>query len=226
MYGETKMSVNLKKFTIITGHYGSGKTNFAANLALKAADNGEKVTVVDLDIVNPYFRSADFAELFAEKGISLSAPIYANTNLDIPALSFNIEDFMNTDGKVIIDVGGDDSGATALSRYREFLARNSNEIMGVYVINMYRYLTGTAQDAIEFMREIENASGLAISAVVNNSNLGEETTAETVEKSSAYAEEVCRLSALPLLYTVDTSGNAEVMNRFAAEILVKKIWET
>lgn len=220
------MSLNLKKFTIITGHYGSGKTNFAANLALKAADSGEKVTVVDLDIVNPYFRSADFAELFAEKGISLSAPIYANTNLDIPALSFNIEDFMNTDGKVIIDVGGDDSGATALSRYREFLDRNSDDIMGVYVINMYRYLTGTAQDAIEFMREIENASGLAISAVVNNSNLGEETTAETVEKSSAYAEEVCRLSALPLLYTVDTSGNAEVLNRFAAEILVKKIWET
>lgn len=219
------MSLNLKKYTIITGHYGSGKTNFAANLAVKAAEEGEKVTVVDLDIVNPYFRSADFAELFAKKGISLAAPLYANTNLDIPALSFNIEDFMSTDGKVIVDVGGDDSGASALARYKEFLLQNADDIEGIYVINMYRYLTGTAQDAIEFMYEIENASGLKMSAVVNNSNLGEETTAETIENSLAYADDVCRLSGLPLKYTVDTSGRAEVKNRFPAEIFVKKIWE-
>lgn len=220
------MNLKLKKYTIITGHYGSGKTNFAANLAVKAAKEGEKVTVVDLDIVNPYFRSADFAKLFAEKGITLAAPMYANTNLDIPALSFNIEEFMNTQGKVIIDVGGDDSGASALSRYREFLAQNADDIEGIYVVNMYRYLTGTAQEAIDFMREIEAASGLVMSSVVNNSNLGEETTFETIEKSSAYADEVCRLSGLPLKYTVDTSGKANVNNRLDAEIFVKKIWET
>lgn len=223
MLGETKMY--LKKYTIITGHYGSGKTNFAANLAVKAAESGEKVTVVDLDIVNPYFRSADFAELFTEKGISLAAPLYANTNLDIPALSFNIEDFMSTDGKVIVDVGGDDSGASALARYKEFLLRNADEVEGICVINMYRYLTGTASEAAGFMREIENASGIPMSSVVNNSNLGEETTAETVEKSSVYADEVCRLTGLPLKYTVDTSVGAEVKNRFPAEIYVKKIWE-
>lgn len=219
------MSLNLKKYTIITGHYGSGKTNFAANLAVKAAEEGEKVTVVDLDIVNPYFRSADFAELFAEKGIALAAPLYANTNLDIPALSFNIEDFMSAEGKVIVDVGGDDSGASALARYREFLLQNADDIEGICVINMYRYLTGTAAEAVEFMREIENASGIPMSAIVNNSNLGEETTAETIESSTAYADEVCRLTGLPLKYTVDTSAGAKVKNRFPAEIFVKKIWE-
>lgn len=219
------MSLKLKKYTIITGHYGSGKTNFAANLAVKAAEEGEKVTVVDLDIVNPYFRSADFAELFAEKGITLAAPLYANTNLDIPALSFNIEDFMSAEGKVIVDVGGDDSGASALARYREFLLQNSDDIEGICVINMYRYLTGTADEAVEFMREIENASGIPMSAIVNNSNLGEETTAETIESSTTYADEVCRLTGLPLKYTVDTSAGAEVKNRFPAEIYVKKIWE-
>lgn len=219
------MSLNLKKYTIITGHYGSGKTNFTANLAVKAAEEGEKVTVVDLDIVNPYFRSADFAELFAKKGIALAAPLYANTNLDIPALSFNIEDFMSAEGKVIVDVGGDDSGASALARYREFLLQNADDIEGICVINMYRYLTGTATEAVEFMREIENASGIPMSAIVNNSNLGEETTAETIESSTAYADEVCRLTDLPLKYTVDTSAGAEVKNRFPAEIYVKKIWE-
>lgn len=219
------MSLNLKKYTIITGHYGSGKTNFAANLAVKAAEEGEKVTVVDLDIVNPYFRSADFAELFEKKGISLAAPLYANTNLDIPALSFNIEDFMSTDGKVIVDVGGDDSGASALARYKEFLLQNADDIEGICVINMYRYLTGTAEEAVEFMREIENASGIPMSVIVNNSNLGEETIAETIESSTAYADEVCRLTGLPLKYTVDTSAGAEVKNRFPAEIYVKKIWE-
>ncbi len=219
------MSLNLKKYTIITGHYGSGKTNFTANLAVKAAEEGEKVTVVDLDIVNPYFRSADFAELFAKKGITLAAPLYANTNLDIPALSFNIEDFMEAEGKVIVDVGGDDSGASALARYKEFLLQNSDDIEGICVINMYRYLTGTAAEAVEFMREIENASGIPMSAIVNNSNLGEETTAETIENSTAYADEVSRLTGLPLKYTVDTSAGAEVKNRFPAEIYVKKIWE-
>lgn len=219
------MSLNLKKYTIITGHYGSGKTNFTANLAVKAAEEGEKVTVVDLDIVNPYFRSADFAELFAKKGITLAAPLYANTNLDIPALSFNIEDFMEAEGKVIVDVGGDDSGASALARYKEFLLQNSDDIEGICMINMYRYLTGTAAEAVEFMREIENASGIPMSAIVNNSNLGEETTAETIENSTAYADEVSRLTGLPLKYTVDTSAGAEVKNRFPAEIYVKKIWE-
>lgn len=219
------MSLNLKKYTIITGHYGSGKTNFTANLAVKAAEEGEKVTVVDLDIVNPYFRSADFAELFAKKGITLAAPLYANTNLDIPALSFNIEDFMEAEGKVIVDVGGDDSGASALARYKEFLLQNSDDIEGICVINMYRYLTETAAEAVEFMREIENASGIPMSAIVNNSNLGEETTAETIENSTAYADEVSKLTGLPLKYTVDTSAGAEVKNRFPAEIYVKKIWE-
>ncbi|MBQ8298040.1 MAG: P-loop NTPase, partial [Ruminococcus sp.] len=76
----------MKKITVITGHYGSGKTNLAVNLAVNATQEGRSVTVVDLDIVNPYFRTADFRQLFEEKGIRLIAPDYANSNLDIPSL--------------------------------------------------------------------------------------------------------------------------------------------
>ena len=80
----------MKRITLITGHYGSGKTNFAVNLALRQAAEGKKVTVVDLDIVNPYFRTADFAELFEQNGIHLEKTLYANTSLDIPAISFDL----------------------------------------------------------------------------------------------------------------------------------------
>ena len=82
--------MNFKKINIITGHYGSGKTNVSVNMALDLAAKGEKVTVVDLDIVNPYFRTADFKELFGKHDISLTVPTYANSNLDIPALGFDM----------------------------------------------------------------------------------------------------------------------------------------
>lgn len=220
------MSDKFGKITIVTGHYGSGKTNFTANLAIKAAKSGEKVTVVDLDTVNPYFRSADFGGLFENNGITLITPMYANTNLDIPALSFDIGGIFKEGGRIIIDVGGDDAGAYALGRYKKELSEYSDNLEMVYVINMYRYLTETPEEAAEFMLEIESASRMKCTGIVNNSNLGEETAAETVEKSVSYAEKVSALTGIPLLCTVDTTGGqAKVPSPFEAEIYVKKPWE-
>lgn len=108
-----------KKLTVITGHYGSGKTNFAVNLALKEAKSVKRCTVIDLDIVNPYFRTADFEELFRENGITLRAPLYANSNLDIPALNIDLRSIIDETDCVIIDVGGDDEGAKALGRFAD-----------------------------------------------------------------------------------------------------------
>lgn len=220
------MSDKFGKITIVTGHYGSGKTNFTANLAIKAAKSGEKVTVVDLDTVNPYFRSADFGGLFENNGVTLITPMYANTNLDIPALSFDIGGIFKEGGRIIIDVGGDDAGAYALGRYKKELSAYSDSLEMIYVINMYRYLTETPEEAAEFMVEIESASRMKCTGIVNNSNLGEETAAETVEKSVSYAEKVSALTGLPLLCTVDTTGGqANVPSPFEAEIYVKKPWE-
>ena len=129
----------MKKITIITGHYGSGKTNLAVNLALRLADAGEKVTIVDFDIVNPYFRTADFAKLFEERGVTLAASMYANTSLDIPAISFDMERMAYEDGYLIIDVGGDDAGAIGLGRYAEgFSAYVPDQLDMWYVVNRYR----------------------------------------------------------------------------------------
>ena len=107
----------MKRINIITGHYGSGKTNLSVNLALKAAEQGKSVAVVDLDLVNPYFRTADFRNLFEEKGIKLIAPDFANTNLDVPSVQFDVEQLASSEDCLIIDVGGDDAGAAALGRY-------------------------------------------------------------------------------------------------------------
>ena len=109
----------MKRITLITGHYGSGKTNFAVNLALRQAAEGKKVTVVDLDIVNPYFRTADFAELFEQNGIHLEKTLYANTSLDIPAISFDLARLAYEEECLIIDVGGDDAGANQGHDHRQ-----------------------------------------------------------------------------------------------------------
>ncbi len=216
----------MKKITIVTGHYGSGKTNFTANLALKASNAGERVTVVDLDIVNPYFRSADFDDLFKNSGVRLAAPLYANTNLDIPALSFDLDFIARSDGYIIVDVGGDDAGASALGRYADGLAAYKGDIEMLYVVNMYRRLTGSPEEAAELMNEIECASKMKCTALVNNSNLGEETVAETVERSIPYAEKISELTGIPLLFTVVTDGvRANVPNPFSARVYVKKLWE-
>ncbi len=216
----------MKKISIVTGHYGSGKTNFSANIAVKLAESGEKVTVVDLDIVNPYFRSADFGELFGSKNIELVAPMYANSNLDIPAISFDLERIASEKGYLIIDVGGDDAGAVALGRYKTAFEKLAGDTAMLYVVNCRRFLTSTAEEALSLMYEIEAAAGMKHTAVVNNTNLLYETTAEVLEESESFAEEIAEKAGLPIEYTCVPLGiSAKVTKPFPVEIYVKKIWE-
>ncbi len=216
----------MKKITIVTGHYGSGKTNFSANLAVSLAKTGEKVTVVDLDIVNPYFRSADFSELFSKYGITLTASMYANSNLDIPALSFELDFVVKQEGYIIIDVGGDDAGATALGRYASSFEKYSDQIDMLYVFSKYRYLTSKPEEAYEFLREIEATAKMKHTGLVNNSNLGQETNLDTVKESLGYAEELSKLSALQIKYTCIPQGeNLDTENSFETEVFVKKLWD-
>ena len=190
-----------KRVLLLCGHYGSGKTNIAVNLAMRAAKKYPRVTVADLDIVNPYFRTKDSEKDFADAGIRLICSAYANTNVDIPALPpdlYAITD--DRDMRVIIDVGGDDRGALALGRITPALLEENDYEM-LMVINCYRPLTSDAESTIEVMREIETACGIRFTGLVNNSNLGAETSAENVLKSVSYADEVSRLSGLPLCMT-------------------------
>lgn len=219
------MQINYKHIIAVTGHYGSGKTNFSVNLAIAAAKSGVPVTVIDLDIVNPYFRTADFSELLKENGISVITPVYANSNLDIPVLPASVDAALSqADRVVILDVGGDDAGAIALGRYAARIRNMDYDLL--YVINESRYLTKTAEEAVSLLREIEGAARLQATGIVNNTNLGAETTANTVRKSAPFAEKVCGLTELPLRYTcIPEELSEENGGFFAVKRLVKAPWE-
>ncbi len=217
--------MEFKKLTIVTGHYGSGKTNFSVNLALDMAAKGKRVTIVDLDIVNPYFRTADFEEMFKDKGITLKVSAYANSNLDIPALNMSVKSILDESDCAIIDVGGDDEGAKALGRFAPAILGCEDRQM-LYVINKYRYLTKEPEETVALMRDIENACGIKCTGIVNNSNLGTETTNETVKASLAFAEAVSRETGLPITATAGTEEALKDIsdNPYPVEIYVKTLW--
>ena len=187
-----------KRLTLFAGHYGSGKTNIAVNYALHLAAEGKKVCIADLDIVNPYFRTKDSAKVLERSGVELISPQFANTNVDLPALpaeSYRLVQDKSVYG--IMDIGGDDRGAYALGRFVPSILAEGNYRM-IFVANSYRPLTRTPEEALEVMREIEVACGLRFTDIVNNANLGTETTPETVLDAVPYLEELSRLSGLPI----------------------------
>ena len=193
--------MNFKRITIISGHYGSGKTNIAVSLALDLKKQHENTAIADIDIVNPYFRTKDSEQHLKENGIRLICSEYANSNVDIPALPQEM--YAVTDDKTmysILDVGGDERGALALGRIAPRI-REENDFEMIYVVNKYRPLTRDADSAIEVMREIEAACKLKFTCIINNSNLGIETDADTVLSSQKYAEEISERTGLPILYT-------------------------
>lgn len=194
----------MKRITLLAGHYGSGKTCIAVSLAKYIKKQGNKTAIIDMDIVNPYFRTKDSEEDLKKHGIDLVCSEYANTNLDAPALPKEIYTVINDKScHTIADIGGDDRGAVALGRYTPDILKDNDYEM-LFVANCYRPLTKTPQDAMEIMREIEAASGIRFTAIVNNSNIGEDTSAETVEKSMEYINDLSKLCGLPVYMTTAT----------------------
>ena len=214
-----------KRLTLFAGHYGSGKTNIAVNYALALAREGKAVCIADLDIVNPYFRTADSAAVLEKAGVELISPQFANTNVDLPALPAEAYKLV-TDRSTyaIMDIGGDDRGAYALGRYVPAILEENNYRM-VFVANCYRPLTRTPEEALEVMAEIEAACGLKFTDIINNSNLGSETTAETVEASASYIEKLSQLADLPVFATSAMESVAEQLPPEYSPILVLQLQE-
>ena len=193
--------MNYKRITLVAGHYGSGKTNIAVNMALELKNTYDNVAIADLDIVNPYFRTKDSQGEFEKAGIRLICSEYANSNVDIPALPQDMYSIIDDkDLMAVVDIGGDDRGAYALGRYSDGILAEGNYDM-LFVINKYRPLTRNPKDVIEVMHEIESAGKIKFTGIINNSNLGEETVAQDVLDSLEYAEEVSKETGLRVVMT-------------------------
>lgn len=196
------MQQSSPKVTIVCGHYGSGKTNVAVNLALryKMLHPTADVALADMDIVNPYFRAADAAAQLSAAGVRPVIPAYANSNVDIPSLPPELYSLFlpESDTVSFLDVGGDD-GAVALGMYADQIRACGYEML--YVVSCYRPLTTTPEEAAELMRVIEESARLRCTGIINNSSLGAETTAEAVRASTPYAHACAQLCGIPLLYT-------------------------
>lgn len=190
-----------KRLTLFAGHYGSGKTNIAVNYAIALAKENKSVCIADLDIVNPYFRTADSAQRLQKAGVELISPQFANSNVDLPALPAEAYKLVqNKQSYGIMDIGGDDRGAYALGRYVPYI-REENDYRMVFVANCCRPLTRTADEALEVMEEIEAACGLRFTDIVNNSNLGPLSDPQVLEDSQPFIRELCEKSGLPLFFT-------------------------
>ena len=190
-----------KRLTLFAGHYGSGKTNIALNYARALKRGGGDVVIADLDIVNPYFRTKDSEEALRAEGIGLIVSEFANSNLAVPAMPKGIYSLVDDRSSLgVLDIGGDDRGALALGRYVPAILEENNYEM-LLVVNMYRPLTRTADDTIEVMREIEEVCGLPFTGIVNNSNLGPQTTAESILQSIPYAGEIAAKTGLSVKMT-------------------------
>ena len=223
-----------RQFNIICGHYGCGKSNYSINLALDMAGKGRKVMLVDLDLVNPYFLSSGYKEMLEENGIKVIAPLFANTNVETPALPADLNLMFETDMDVVMDLGGDDAGAVVLGRYNPQLSNINYEM--IYLVNKYRNLTATVDDTVEILKEIEAASRCKATKVLNNSHLKFETTYKTIEDSLDYAKEVAKKLELPfmgntipkfLLEDEAVENKVESSNEtfIPVEIFVKAPWE-
>lgn len=203
-----------KQYLVITGNYGSGKTELSLNLSLKFAEQ-YRTTLVDLDIVNPYFRSGEKAEEMRAAGIRMLMPTYAMTTVDIPALPAEIQSvFEVPSDKVVFDVGGDDTGAAALGRYYpSFMARRDNTQM-LFVVNCMRPLTREADEIIDLAERIQNRGRLKIDVLINNTNLADQTEPGMVEAGEKTVLECARKMGIS---RVITTGKKDVLEQCRLE---------
>lgn len=217
------------RISIVTGHYGTGKTEFAVNLALGLAAELDNVMIADLDIVNPYFRSRERKKELEREGIKLISSSQEAAHADIPALPAELLSiFQNRSIRGVLDIGGDPVGARVLARFQPKIVSEDYELL--YVVNANRPEVRTAQSAIDYLRNIENITGLKCSGLVNNTHLCGETTEQQVRKGAALAKEISEITGIPVRCHVAVERFAENLSDleepvFPISIKMKKPWE-
>lgn len=196
---DKRFFMNTGRKVIITGHYGSGKTEFAVSLAmLLAAEKAENLAIIDLDIVNPYFRSRERRNMLENVGVSVYGSVFTEeVAAEIPALGASVRAPLEDKScRVIIDAGGNDSGALVLNQFTKYFTDDDTTVLAI--VNANRPDTRTLEGALEHIVAIEIATGLTVTGIVNNCHLLRETTADTVIKGHKLCEDICSTTGKPL----------------------------
>jgi hypothetical protein len=187
-----------RPLTVLVGHFGSGKTEIALNGALDLAAGGEAVTLADLDVVKPYFRSRSARHILAEAGIRLIAPEGENVYADLPIIVPQVRDILRQPrGKTILDVGGDGSGARVLGSLTDVLPTTNIEIL--VVLNFSRPSTPDVTGAVAMVHEIEALARVTVTGLVSNTHLMDETTREIITDGAQLAVETGLALNLPVV---------------------------
>ncbi len=219
----------MKRMQIITGHYGSGKTEYAVNLALKLAETMENVALADLDIVNPYFRSYEQAQRLEDAGIRVIVTSCGGV-ADIPAINPEVMSiFQQEKWMGVLDIGGDPIGARVLARFAPQLKKEEFDLL--FVLNANRPETRDVDSALQYMQEIETESRQKITGIINNTHLCRETTPQEILKGARLAQQLSERTGLPVVHhAVERKFVDDVKDKITGEILpmniyMKKPWE-
>ena len=205
----------MKKMYVLIGNYGSGKTELAINFALRAAETG-RTEILDLDMVNTYFRLTEPGIMTRMKEIRLVSPNFTNSSVETLSLPAEVQSAFAMDwDTVVFDVGGDAAGSTALGRYhQDFMELGEGQLEVLNVINIRRPLSGTADRIIRIQNEMMVHSRLKITGMINNTNLSVATTEAELRDGYEIIREVSDRTGIPVAYT---SGKKEFLDAFLAE---------
>ena len=205
-----------KKMIVLTGNYGSGKTELALNFALQASARGDRTELLDLDMVNTYFRLTEPGRLTRMKEIRVVSPNFTNSSVETLSLPAEVQSAFAMDwDTVVFDVGGDAAGSTALGRYhQDFAEMDPKDLQVLNVINIRRPLAGTVEKIIRLQEEIQVHSRLKITGMINNTNLAQATTPMELRDGYELIRKVSEETGVPVLYT---SGKRKLLDVFLSE---------
>lgn len=188
-----------KRINIFCGNYGSGKTELSLNFVKEMAAIYQNTAIVDLDIINPYFRSRGEKEKLSPLGIKVISSVSGMEMADVPALSAAVYGVLqNKSYRTVLDIGGDDTGATVLGRFEKYF--NIDEYQLFIIVNCNRPFTGTPEGVIQIIKDIERTSKLKATGLVNNTNLGRYSSVDDLLKGKQILEKVKKSIKIPLVY--------------------------
>lgn len=220
--------IDAARLTVIVGHFGSGKTEFALNLAMALADRGCPFSLADLDVVDPYFRSRECKALIEARGGRLIASSQMHMDADLPSMPADVFSLFETKSYGVLDIGGDPSGARVLARYRHQLKAQGARVW--CVVNANRPLSDTPEKATAYVKNIAATSGLAIDGLINNTHCCQLTSLEDITSGAKMAETVSTLTGVPVIchavprHLAD-QASVYVHPVFPMDLYMKKPWE-